>query len=151
MKMVFPCCLVEKVIIDTHSPNGHDPCRTHLILVILYHCYSTLFGDYLHGDYPWTIKKTYIILASRSFNTSFQTFSFITRLSLLCGCVIGLKSFSRFMLWKQMDWTIPLRLEICHPKACLCFFSTSTSLFSSYLCNMLLMVAGFPSLPSTKT
>ena len=59
-------------------------------------------------------------------------------------------SSSRLMLCMQMDGLIPLRSEICHPKACLCFFSTSISIFSSSLCNVLLIMAGFSSSPSKK-
>ena len=78
-------------------------------------------------------KMAYIIPDSRSFTTSFQTCSFIIELSLLRSCATSLKSSSRLMLCMQMDELIPLRSEICHPKAWLFFFSTSTSLFSSSL------------------
>jgi len=90
-------------------------------------------------------KMAYTIPDSRSLGTFCQTSSFITELSFLYGCATGLKSSLRLMLCMQMDGLIPLRLEICHPKAFLCFFSTSTSLFSSYWCNVLLMMVGFSS------
>ena len=112
--MVFPCCLVEKAVINTYFPTGHAPCGNKLILsffitVILHFLRTTCMG--LTHELS---KMKYIIPASRSFNTFFQTLFSIIGLSLLFGEY-------RFEVLFKVDyvygWLIPLRSEICHPKA----------------------------------
>ena len=117
-------------------------------LSLLFHIFG---GTTCTGVTHVLLEMAYIISTSRSFSTSFRTPFFITRLSFLCCCATSLKSSSRLMFCMQMDGLIPLWLEIFLPKACLCFFSTSTSLFSSSLHNVLLMMVGFSSSPSRKT
>ena len=54
-EMIFPGCLVEHPVIDTHSPSGHCPLRYELVPLIADYRHASLLWDYLDWADPLTI------------------------------------------------------------------------------------------------
>ena len=54
-EMIFPGCLVEHLVIDTHSPSGHCLLRYEFVPLITDYRHASLLWDYLNWADPLAI------------------------------------------------------------------------------------------------
>lgn len=97
-KVIFSCCLVQLLVINTHPPTNYHSCRNQLIVVVLDHYHPTFLGTTCTRLTHVPPEIANIIPAFNNFNIFAFTTSFLMRFNLLCYLIDGMQDYSIMIL-----------------------------------------------------